>query len=183
MPFDKAHVLPEPLDLIGNQPPAFTSSSLEQPEMQMSAAAPLWLNNNLAHHHAKRLRENPGCFEDLLGVSGRSITAAEFEHRSVQAVADSWLEYEAQSRDFASSSYRSAGMHYVDNDLVVAITDQTRSKFVTCFHEHFDSRRPLHGRHPGRGVSVAQRRLRYKEDLVRKEKGRVIINLRILRDA
>ncbi|MFI5458512.1 MAG: hypothetical protein ACHRXM_24025 [Isosphaerales bacterium] len=64
----------------------------------------------------------------------------------------------------------------------IAIIDVDRSLFVTCFHEHFDSHRPLHGRHPGRGVSVAQRRLRYLADLRLKEKGRLIINLRIIRD-
>ena len=72
--------------------------------------------------------------------------------------------------------------HDVDDDLVVAIVDVARSLFVTCFHEHFDSRRPLHGRHPGSRVSVAQRRLRYLDDLRLKEKGRLIINLRFIRD-
>jgi hypothetical protein len=65
---------------------------------------------------------------------------------------------------------------------VVAVIDVARSLFVTCFHEHFDSRRPLHGKNPGRGVSVAKRRLRYLDDLRIKEKGRLIINLRIIRD-
>jgi len=67
-------------------------------------------------------------------------------------------------------------------DLVVAITDLARTRFVTWFHENFDGRQPLHGKHPGRGASIAQRRLRYREDLRLKDKGRVIINLRIIRD-
>jgi hypothetical protein len=53
---------------------------------------------------------------------------------------------------------------------------------VTCFHEHFDGHQPLHGNYPGRGVSVAQRRIRYREDLRVKEQGRVIINLKVIRD-
>jgi hypothetical protein len=69
-----------------------------------------------------------------------------------------------------------------DIDLLVAIVDVTRSLFVTCFHEHFDGRQPLHGKHPGRGVSVAQRRIRYREDLRHKEQGRVIINFKVIRD-
>jgi len=143
---------------------------------------PSWTDRNLAHHHAKRIQQNPGCFEDLLGLIGRSMTVEEFRDRSVQTVSDSWCEYEAQARDFALRAYVKPRAHYVDNDLIVAIVDLARSLFVTCFHEHFDSRRPLHGRNPGRGVSVAQRRLRYLDDLRLKEKGRVIINLRIIRD-
>ena len=50
---------------------------------------------------------------------------------------------------------------------------------MTCYHEHFDGRQPLHGRHPGRGVSVAQRRLRYREDLRLKAQGRLVINLKV----
>ena len=143
---------------------------------------PIWAEKNLGDQHAKRLRENPGCFEDLLGIVGRLLTQGEYRDRSVHAFADSWCEYEAQGRDFKLGAYMSARAHYVDDDLVVAIVDVARSLFVTCFHEHFDSRRPLHGRHPGSGVSVAQRRLRYLDDLRLKEKGRLIINLRFIRD-
>jgi hypothetical protein len=110
------------------------------------------------------------------------MTVEEFRDRSVQTVTDSWYEYEAQGRDYALSAYLKARAHYVDDDLVVAITDVARSFFVTCFHEHFDGLQPLHGRHPGRGVSVAQRRLRYREDLRLKEQGRLIINLKVIRD-
>jgi len=101
------------------------------------------------------------------------MTVEEYRDRSVRTVSDSWCEYEAQVRDFALSSYVKPRAHYVDDELVVAITNVARSLFVTCFHEHFDSRRPLHGRHPGRGVSVSQRRLRYLDDLRLKEQGRL----------
>jgi hypothetical protein len=143
---------------------------------------PYWANRNLERHHAKRLRETPGCFEELLGLSGRQITVEEFRDRSERAVSDSWCEYEAQGRDFAQSTYLEPRASYVDNDLVIAVTDILRASFVTCFHEHFDSRRPLHGKNPGRSVSAAQRRLRYLDDLRIKEKGRLIINLRVIRD-
>jgi hypothetical protein len=148
----------------------------------MSSVHASWSHGNLERHHAKRLQDSPGCFEDLLGVVGRSMTAEEYWDRSQTAVFDSWCEYEAQGRDFALSAYLKLRASYVDDDLVVAVVDIARSFFVTCFHEHFDSRRPPHGRHPGRGVSVGQRRLRYLEDLRIKEKGRLIINLRIIRD-
>jgi hypothetical protein len=56
----------------------------------------------------RRVRENPGCFEDLLGIADRSMTVEEDRDRSVRAVADAWREYEAQGRGFARSSYLAA---------------------------------------------------------------------------
>jgi hypothetical protein len=146
-------------------------------------ATPSWANKNLEQHYAKRIRETPGCFEELLGLSDRSMTVEEYRNRSARAFSGSWCEYEAQGRDFVLSTYLTPHAFYVDDELVVAITDVARFSFVTCFHEHFDSRRPLHGKNPGRSVSVAQRRLRYLDDLRIKEKGRLIINLRVIRDA
>jgi hypothetical protein len=111
------------------------------------------------------------------------MSQAEYEARSVRAVTTSWLEYEAQSHDSILSGYQQPRAYFVDGDLVVAITEETRSRFVTCYHEHFYSRRALHGNNPGNTASLAQRRLRYLENLRYKEKGGVIINLRIIRDA
>jgi hypothetical protein len=62
------------------------------------------------------------------------------------------------------------------------VADLARARFVTCFHEHFDDRQPLHGRNPGMGVSVARRRMRDREDLRLKSKGRPIINIEVVRD-
>lgn len=151
-------------------------------ETLMRPASPSWAEGNLARHHARRVRENPGCFEDLLGITGRSMTVEEYRDRSGRAVAGAWCEYEAQARDFDRGVYLQGRVSYVDDDLVVSVTDRDRARFVTCFHDHFDGRRPLHGRNPGRGVSVAQRRIRYREDLRLKEKGRLIINLKMVRN-
>jgi hypothetical protein len=148
----------------------------------MSTASPSWTEGNLVRHHAKRLRDNPGCFEDLLGITDRSMTVEEYRDRSVRAVADAWCEYEAQGRDFERSTYLAARVSYVDDDLVVAVTDRDRTRIVTCFHEHFDGRQPPHGRNPGRGVSVAQRRIRYREGSRRKAQGRLIIHLKVVRN-
>src|SRR5262249_7010034 len=145
-------------------------------------APPSWTEGNLSRHHAKRLRENPDCFEELLGITGRVMTVEEYRDRSVRTVANAWYEYEAQGRDFERSTYLPAWVSYVDDDLVVAVTDPVRARFVTCFHEHFDGRQPPHGRHPGTGVSVAQRRIRYREALRLQEKARGIINLKVVRD-
>lgn len=140
----------------------------------MSTALPSWTEGNLARHHAKRTRENPGCFEDLLGITGRTVTVEEYRDRSVLSVTGAWCEYEAESRDFERNTYLPARASLVDDDLVVAVTDMARTRFVTCFHEHFQSRRPTHGDHPGHGVSVAQRRMRYREALRIKVQGRLV---------
>ena len=91
--------------------------------------------------------------ERLLAITGRPVTVEEYRDRSVRAVTGAWCEYEAQGRDFERSAYLPARVSYVDDDLVVAVTDLARTRFVTCFHEHFDGRQPPHGRNPGSGVS------------------------------
>jgi hypothetical protein len=52
-------------------------------EIDMSKVSPAWTEKNLANHHAKRIRENPGCFEDLLGITVRFVTDGEYRERSV----------------------------------------------------------------------------------------------------
>jgi hypothetical protein len=110
------------------------------------------------------------------------MTVEEYRDRSGRTAAAAWCEYESQGRDVERSTDLPARVSYVHDDLGVAVTDPARARLVTCFHEHFDGRQPPHGRHPGRGVSVAQRRVRYREALRLQEKGRVIINLKVVRD-
>ena len=99
-------------------------------ETRMTTASPSWTDGNLAHHHGKRLRENPGCFEDHLGITGRPVTVEEYRDRSVRAVTGAWCEYEAQGRDFERSAYLPGGVSYVDDDLVVAVNDLARTRFA-----------------------------------------------------
>jgi hypothetical protein len=123
---------------------------------------PTWKARRLTEHHQKRLRKDPGCFEDLLGISGRQMTESEYDLRSEAAFDNAWGEYEGEGRDVASREYSEVRAYFVDNDLVVAITDGFRNEFVTCFHEHFD--RP-HRVDPGSGATVGQKQLRFKERL------------------
>src|SRR5262249_33654309 len=127
----------------------------------MKAASPSWDERNLVRHHAKRVTRDRGCFEDLLGITGRLMTVEEFRERSLGCVLNVWLEYEARSYDQTLRVYLEARAAYVDGDLVVAWTDLDRARFVTCFHEHFQNGRRLHGWHPGRGATMAQLRLKY----------------------
>ena len=92
--------------------------------------------------------------ERLLAIAGRPVTVAEDRDRSGRALTGAWSEYEAQGRDFDRSAYLPARVSDVDDDLVVAVTDPSRTRFVAGFHEHFDGRQPPHGRNPGSGVSV-----------------------------
>jgi hypothetical protein len=63
----------------------------------------------------------------------------------------------------------------VDDQLVVAITDLTRSLFHTCYHEHFNKR---HGPMP----SLGQRKLLYGQQLRWDEQGKMILNVRRIRN-
>jgi hypothetical protein len=139
---------------------------------------PKWNPRNLARHYQKRLAKNPGCFEDLLGMVGTTITEAQYGERADDAIDNAWGEYEGEGWDVQCCEYAELRAYYVDAELVVAITDSFRHDFVTCFHEHFD--RP-HGVDPGAGATVGQKQLRYKERLKIDEQGKVIRNLKRIR--
>ncbi|HUY34591.1 MAG TPA: hypothetical protein VMV69_17740 [Pirellulales bacterium] len=137
-----------------------------------------WTPANLTRHHQKRITKDQGCFEDLLAINGRTMTKAEYEQRSQDAVATAWGEYEAQGRDVARMSYYPKAALFVDNELVVAVTDLGRAEFLTCFHEHFDV---PHGIDPGPGASLSQSQLRYKQKLQNDERCGMIIHVRRIR--
>jgi hypothetical protein len=139
---------------------------------------PSWDPQNLTNHHQKRISKDKGCFEDLMGINGRDMSEAEYEQRSQEAVAKSWAEYEGEGRHVAASAYYPPAAYFVDDDLVVAISDTLRNTFQTCYHEHFS--RP-HGLVPGPSASLAQRQLRYRQKLQWDENGGLIRNLRRIR--
>lgn len=143
----------------------------------MSTPSPRWAAGNLTKHHGKRLRKDAGCFEALLSITGRTMREDEYEQRSEKVVAASWAEYEGQGRDVEAQRYYDPAAYFVDDDLVIAITDTFRRQFITCFHEHF-------GRKHARAAVIAtagQRQLRYREHLKFEEQGRLIINVKRIR--
>jgi hypothetical protein len=140
---------------------------------------PAWFPRRLRTHYLKRLREDVGCFEDLLGISAGSLTEAQYELRSIEAVDTAWAEYEGESSD-GQGSFLEARAFFVDDDLVVAITDGFRREFFTCFHEHFGRDKP-HGVDPPPGTSLGQRRLRYIQHLESETVGGLIRNVRKIR--
>lgn len=139
--------------------------------------APKWDPRNLTRHHRKRTTRDGGCFEDLLRINPRAMTELEYEERSEQAVANAWGQYRGEGRDIASGEYNDEAVYFVDDDLVVAITDVSESDFITCFHEHFSRQ---HVR-PATIGTVGQRRLRYKEHLQFDEQGGLIRKVRRIR--
>jgi hypothetical protein len=139
---------------------------------------PTWNPNTLRRHYQKRIGRDAGCFEDLLGIVGRAMTEPEYEQRSDLAFNHAWAEYEGEAWNVAGRYYNPASAYFVDDALVVAITDSFRNDFLTCYHEHFS--RP-HGVVPGPGASVGQRQLRYRQHLQQEEQGGLIRNLQRIR--
>jgi hypothetical protein len=136
---------------------------------------PLWEPRNLQRHHRDRLRKDAGCFEDLLGINGRTMSASEYELRSQDAVANAWGKYEGQSWDSQQRRYRETAIYFVDDQLVVAITDSFEHEFITCFHEHFDY---PHGLVPGLTATPGEQVFRYRERVKFDEQGGLIRNVK-----
>jgi hypothetical protein len=138
---------------------------------------PTWDPLRLRRHHHKRTTRDAGCFEALLGITG-TMTEAQYEQPSQQSVANAWGEYEGEGRDVQGRAYYPPAAYYVDDELVVAITDVFRHGFITCYHEHFGYR---HNTSPAAGMSVGQRQLRYRQHLQQEEQGGMIRNVTRIR--
>jgi hypothetical protein len=146
---------------------------------QNGARMPLnWNPRNLTRHHRTRTTQDAGCFEDLLRIAGRTTTEGEYERRSHDAVENAWAEYEDESPNPDAGRLYGPAKYFVDQELVVAITDLFVRDFITCFHEHFNVRRHAH---PATLGSIGQRQLRYKQFLQFEEQGRLIINVKRIR--
>jgi hypothetical protein len=102
------------------------------------------------------------------------MTEDQYENRSQLAVVNAWAEYEGRERDVQNGEYYETRVYFVDDDLVVAITDSYKREFVTCFHEHF---RPWSHASRLAMPPVGQRRLEYKEWLENQARGNGIIGL------
>ena len=139
---------------------------------------PTWNELNLKRHHRKRITKDAGCFERLLGITGRAMTMFQYEERSEAAYQNAWAEFQGEGRNRRASEHYPLSTYFVDDELIVAVTDLARQEFHTCFHEHFDR---ACGVDPGPGVSVGQRRLRYIDGLNNEERGGMTKNLKRIR--
>ena len=140
---------------------------------------PKWSDGNLRRHHKKHATgNNAGCFAEMLGRSSPPATVHEYEGRSLAAISGAWAEYEAEKWDRSRDGYAPTRATFVDDSLVVCVTDLARTDVVTCFHEHFDR---AHGVEPGRPASAGRRILRYQRQVELDEKGKVLMNVRRIR--
>jgi hypothetical protein len=150
---------------------------------------PIWDAQKLAEHHQKRILTDRGCFEELLGISGRGMTETEYERRSQAAVVSSWCEYEAEELDREASrfsgraEFHRRAAYFVDEDLVVAVTDISREDFRSCFHEHFNVK-DVQKAHAlvHRKLTVGERKAKYLRALSNDERGGILRNLKKVRD-
>lgn len=137
-----------------------------------------WNEGNLERHHRKRITVDPGCFEELTGVNPPPITKEQYRQRSLDAVVAAWAEFEAEGRDFEVGGYREARAYYVDDDLVVAVTDVNRREFYTCYHEHFDGSHQPSDKSDG---AIGNRQLKYRRKLGTDIRGGVIRRFKPIR--
>jgi hypothetical protein len=135
------------------------------------AKSPRWTKGNLEYHHKERLRKDPGCFEDLLGISGLKMTEDEYKERSQAAVVNAWAEYEGIVWSPSKQAYEDKAAYFVDEEMVLAITDLDRSFFTTCYHEHYDVK---HNFNQENTAPYGNQRLRYREWIQNNERGKRI---------
>lgn len=118
---------------------------------------PRWDPHNLAFHHEKRALGENGCFAEALGSSG--LTLQQYEAASQATVASAWGELLVTHAD-----HRGERRYYVDDRLILAITDHNGDKFTTCYHEHLWGIPEFRGGHRHvLSMSVGQRRGRYQQ--------------------
>jgi hypothetical protein len=110
-----------------------------------------------------------------MGINPGPMTVAQYELRSIAAWENAWAEYEGEGRDVAAMGYYPIRAYFVDDALVVAITDEFRHNFITCYHEHFDNG------HLASCGNVGDLRLDYLEYLDFQEQGGMIRNLTRIR--
>jgi hypothetical protein len=106
------------------------------------------------------------------------MTESQYDLRSLDAVTNAWAEYEGEWCERSTGDWKEARAYFVDDELVVAITDTFRRSFITCFHEHFDY---PHGVEPGPSATAGDRHLRYKAMLKKDERLKFIRKVKRIR--
>jgi len=97
---------------------------------------PVWDQGNLSSHAAKRASKDIGCMENILGITDRTLLPGDLRLKSLQTYRHPKLVYECESFDYKWREFLERRAHFVDRDLVLAITDVKRTAFHTCFHKH-----------------------------------------------
>ena len=108
-------------------------------------------------HLTTRTTENKGCMEDLLGISGRDMTIYEYLGKSQAVVNNPLFAWETDECNEKTSPHYTRKTYLVDQDLVLVSLNEQRTKYITCFHLHFEE---PHGVDPSTCDSPGERRLK-----------------------
>ena len=118
-----------------------TSDSLEVRATLLESikmTKPWWSEENLQAHWAKRQRENPGCWRDLLATDGESIDGYRERGHDTPEKGRHWLAYEAVQKKSEVRWYPRS-RYYIDSHLVKVIVVDKDDEISSCYHVHWRS--------------------------------------------
>lgn len=142
---------------------------------------PRWLRKTLDEHYGKRTTVDAGCFEDLLGISGRQMTVDEYRQRSLDTVANAWAVYLANKIDLDSTAPPGTRLglrkYHVDSDIVMSVIDVDGIWFITCFHRGHPKKEHANTKHHRKWKGeIGDRQLEFRKDIFNDIRGEVLID-------
>jgi hypothetical protein len=105
-----------------------------KPSCQIQSKIPTWDPKKLSKHTNKRSLVDTGCLESLLGLA-RPLVIGDVRKLSEEVYKKPRIVYSAQTiNEFGI--FRETRCHFIDANLVMAITNVKRTHFFTCYHLH-----------------------------------------------
>lgn len=159
----------------------------------MARRLPKWKTRNLKRHHRDHPVDEARCWRDLTGL--QVVSEDDYEEASQEVFEEHWYAYEAEfleaNQDYVTLEggarvmrsrleYQSARTTFVDDRMVLAVTDLSQTYFVTCYHEHY-GKGHVEGQHRDRRT-LGERRDEYKRSVAHKVKARRLRSLEVLKD-
>lgn len=147
---------------------------------------PTWSQGNLQWHYNRHPGgQDAACWQDILQKN--PVTLGDYEQASQTVYHQSWLVYSAQWRE--SGGYTAPRRYFVDDRLILAITDDQENWFITCYHDHYhlwnnSSGTPRPGKHllsENRTKPISQRKDEYLRVMRKLEQLRRLINVTVIR--
>ena len=121
-----------------------------------------WKPDSFKRHHDKRLNENPSCLSEIVGAV-HGITEKQYSDLSHDVINDHWGKIVASKRD-GNRGWYPESMYFIDDELVLVITDKPQSWIRTCYHMHLGNECK-----EVRSWSVGRRRLRCQQSFTQVE--------------
>ena len=106
-------------------------------------ALPEWKTRNLSDHLEKRARLDLSCLRQMLRLEESEKPLIGLYRKRSEEVYLNYVfvaEYEKLETDKSKKGfgeYRDLRVQFTDRELVLAITNDKRTVFITCFHYHF----------------------------------------------